>query len=68
MDSQKTFKNIDPSRGFSEATELSFDDFKKSLGLGANKYSDEEIERMRIICDRIADLFFDSWLNKKNSA
>ena len=47
---------------------LPFDDFKRALGQAANKYTDEQIERMRIICDKIADLVFDSWLNKRNAA
>ena len=51
-----------------EYSEVSFDDFKKSLGLAASKYSNEEIERMRVVCDKIADAFFDSWLHKRNSA
>lgn len=47
---------------------LSFEDFKKSLGQNANKYSDEQIESMRMLCDKIADLVFDAWLNKRNAA
>ena len=47
---------------------LSFEDFKKSLGQSANKYTDDQIENMRIACDKIADLFFDTWLNKRNAA
>ncbi len=47
-------------------TELSFDDFKKSLGVGAQKYSDEQIEKIRVIFDQMADVIFDSWLyNRK---
>ena len=44
------------------ATELSFDDFKKAMGPEAAKYSDEEIELMRRICDAIADAVFNRWL------
>ena len=47
---------------------ISFEDFKKSLGLSANKYTNEQIECMRMACDKIADLFFDAWLNKRNAA
>ncbi|MEK7113464.1 MAG: hypothetical protein AAB873_01415 [Patescibacteria group bacterium] len=53
---------------FSNSTELSFEEFKKSLGPESSKYTDEQIEQMRITCDRIADLFFDNWLREKNSA
>ena len=47
---------------------LSFEEFKKSLGPSANKYTNEQIENMRIVCDKIADIIFDSWLNKRNAA
>ncbi len=47
---------------------LSFDDFKEALGQAANKYTDAQIEQMRLACDKIADLVFDAWLNKKNAA
>ena len=47
---------------------LSFDDFKKALGQAANKYTDAQIDQMRLACDKIADLVFDAWLNKRNRA
>jgi hypothetical protein len=47
---------------------LPFEDFKKSLGRAADKYNDEQIETMRVTCDRIADLAFDAWLNGRNAA
>ena len=45
-----------------------FSDFKKSLGPTGIKYSDAEIEEMRVVCDRIADLVFDAWLKRRNTA
>lgn len=50
-----------------KSTTLSFDEFKRSLGPLANRYSDVEIEKQRIIADKMADLFFDVWLKKINS-
>jgi len=47
---------------------IPFDDFKKALGSATNKYTDKQIEQMRLICDKIADLTFDTWLNKKKTA
>lgn len=63
-------KEIQPSNQveLDVSKSISFDDFKKSLGLSANKYTDEQIECMRMTCDKIADLFFDAWLNKINAA
>jgi len=49
-------------------TGVPFDNFKKSLGQTANKYTDEQIEQMRLDCDKIADLVFDAWLKKRNAA
>ena len=51
-----------------EQESLSFEDFKKSLGPASSKYSDQEIERIRIVFDGIANVVFDSWLQKRNSA
>lgn len=47
---------------------VSFEDFKTSLGAAATKYTDQEIERMRLMCDQIADVVFDTWLVKRNAA
>lgn len=47
---------------------LPFEDFKESLGQAADKYSDEQIETMRIVCDKMASLAFDTWLNRRNAA
>ena len=53
---------------FSDTTELSFEDFKNSLGPAKDNYSDEEIERMRIVCDKIADIAFNEWLYSRKAA
>lgn len=54
--------------GLDVSQSLPFEVFKESLGQAANKYSDEQIETMRITFDRIADLAFDAWLNRRNAA
>ena len=48
------------------SSSLSFEDFKRSLGVGANKYTDEQIERIRSVFDKIADATFDKWLLQRN--
>lgn len=45
----------------------SFDEFKAALGPAAAKYSDAEIDEMRLLCERMADVVFDNWLGKVNS-
>ena len=65
---QKTIPQPNDRADLNVSKGLPFKDFKKSLGQAADKYTDEQIERMRIICDKIADLVFDSWLNKRNAA
>jgi hypothetical protein len=47
-----------------KSTALSFDEFKKSLGLRAAKYTDNQIKQMWLVCDRIADAVFNDWLVK----
>ncbi|MDB5204924.1 MAG: hypothetical protein JWP09_952 [Candidatus Taylorbacteria bacterium] len=47
-------------------TGVSFYDFKKALGPTANNLTDLEIEHIRVICDKVADAFFDKWLRDKN--
>jgi hypothetical protein len=44
----------------------SFEDFKKALGPSASKYTDEQLRRMLIALDGIADKYFDIWLEKVN--
>jgi len=46
---------------------LSFVEFKKSLGTGANRYTDEQIECIRLAFDKIADATFDRWLYQRNT-
>jgi hypothetical protein len=41
-------------------------EFKKLLGSAAAGLSDSEIERLRDLEDRLADIVFDSWLRKRN--
>jgi hypothetical protein len=45
---------------------LALEEFKKALGSKANSLSEVEIERIRDIQDRFADVFFDSWIKRKN--
>jgi hypothetical protein len=42
-------------------------EFKKLLGNTASTLSDAEIERLRDMEDRLADIIFDAWLRKRNS-
>lgn len=60
-------QNTDDKLAEDASSELSFDAFKKALGSAAAKYSDTEIEHMRVICDRLADVYFDSWLKRLNT-
>ncbi len=48
-----------------EAT--SFEDFKAALGSASVSYTDEQIEQMRKIFDKLADLAFNEWIHKRNS-
>jgi hypothetical protein len=57
-----------PENETTTTEQLSFEDFKKSLGSASSKYSDQEIERIRVTFDGIANVFFDDWLQKRNSA
>jgi hypothetical protein len=41
-------------------------EFKKLLGSAASGLSDSEIERLRDLEDRLADIVFDSWLRNRN--
>lgn len=45
---------------------IALEKFKKTLGSIAAKLTDDQIERIRIIEDRIADAAFDAWLKKRN--
>jgi hypothetical protein len=42
-------------------------EFKKLLGADASDLSDAEIERIRDLEYRLADIVFDAWLRKRNS-
>ena len=41
-------------------------EFKKLLGAAAADLSDAEMERLRDLEDRLADILFDAWLRKRN--
>ena len=45
---------------------LSAEQFKEALGSAAEKYSEDQLEWMRLFCDRFADLFFTAWLRGRN--
>lgn len=45
---------------------ISFDEFKKLLGPAADGLSDADIEHIRDIEYRLADIVFDDWLRKRN--
>ncbi len=47
-----------------QQTATSFEEFKRALGQSANKYTDEQLRRMLIALDGIADKYFDIWLEK----
>ena len=46
---------------------ISFEEFKKILGSYADGKSDEEINNLRILLDKMADIIFDRWLRKLNA-
>jgi hypothetical protein len=57
---------IEPQKDIPEGC-VSFKEFKTALGKAARDYSDEEIEKIRVLFDRLAEVAFDSWLKKVNS-
>jgi len=59
---------MEPEKETTTSEQLSFEDFKKSLGSASSKYSDQEIERIRVVFDGIANICFDNWLRGRNSA
>lgn len=42
-------------------------EFKKLLGNTASGLSDADVERLRDLEDRLADIVFDAWLRKRNA-
>lgn len=46
----------------------SLTEFKKAMGQYAAKYDDSEIERLLVISDTMADVFFDAWIKNRNAA
>jgi len=51
----------------SRQPKIPIQEFKKLLGPAASGLSDSEIERLRDLEDRLADIVFDSWLRNRNS-
>jgi len=50
----------------SQRSKIPIPEFKKLLGPAASGLSDSEIERLRDLEDRLADIIFDSWLRNRN--
>ena len=46
---------------------ISFEAFKASLGTTADELSDEQIECIRVAFDRMADIAFDHWVQKRDT-
>jgi hypothetical protein len=46
---------------------IPINEFKKLLGTAASGLSDAEIEHIRNLEVRLADIIFDVWLRKRNS-
>jgi hypothetical protein len=49
-----------------QQSKIPLPEFKKLLGSAAADLSDSEIERLRDLEDRLADIVFDSWLRNHN--
>jgi hypothetical protein len=67
LDSRIEETNEEGTENCEHSSVLPFDEFKKSLGMGATKYTDKQINEIRIVFDRIADAAFDKWLEQRNS-
>jgi hypothetical protein len=50
----------------SQRSKIPIPKFKKLLGPAASGLSDSEIEHLRDLEDRLADIVFDSWLRNRN--
>ena len=46
---------------------LSFEEFRKTLGPSVHKYTDVQIDQMRLVFDRLADAVFTNWLRERNA-
>jgi hypothetical protein len=46
---------------------VSFSDFKKQLGELADNYSNEHLKSLMEREDKLADLFFDLWIDRKKN-
>jgi hypothetical protein len=51
----------------SQQSKIPIPEFRKLLGSAASGLSDSEIEHLRDLEDRLADIVFDSWLRNRNS-
>ena len=51
----------------SQQSKIPIPEFRKLLGPVASNLSDFEIEHLRDLEDRLADIIFDSWLRNRNS-
>ena len=67
LDSQSNEMDKVGMENCEKSSVLPFDEFKKSLGIGATKYTDKQINEIRLVFDRIADAAFDKWLEHRNS-
>jgi hypothetical protein len=50
-----------------QQSKIPITEFKKLLGTAASRLSESEIEYLRDWEERLADIFFDWWLRKRNS-
>ena len=64
MRNTPNYKSSRKTSSTSQGCAVSFDDFKKALGISGERYSDEDIEQLRVSFDRMADIFFDTWLKR----
>ena len=46
---------------------IAVEEFKKALGQSANEMSEEDILKLLELQDRMAEILFASWKNKKNN-
>ena len=64
---QEKTKWLYPSKDVAKSSMISFEEFKKTLGMFANELSDEEIDNIRYAFNQIADIAFDRWVTQKNT-
>lgn len=54
------------SQATSEVSPMTLEEFKKTLGENATKYSEEQIDHMRIVFFKLANILFDDWLSSRD--